>query len=70
MILRNGVEIKKINEEFSRLNLLIGEMRKSNVSRNELINLQSQIESGLLKIATKNLEKSAFECYNQYSIWR
>ena len=52
MILRNGVEIKKINEEFSRLNLLIGEMRKSNVSRNELINLQSQIESGLLKIAT------------------
>ena len=52
MILRNGVEIKKINEEFSRLNLLIGEMRKSNVSRNELIILQSQIERGLLKIAT------------------
>ena len=51
MILRNGVEIKKINEEFSRLNLLIGEMRKSNVSRNELLNLQSQIENGLIKIA-------------------
>lgn len=52
MILRNGVEIKKINEEFSRLNLLIGEMGKSNVSRNELLNLQSQIENGLLKVAT------------------
>lgn len=52
MILRNGVEIKKINEEFSRLNLLIGEMKKTNVSRNELLNLQSQIESGLLRVAT------------------
>ena len=52
MILRNGVEIKKINEEFSRLNLLIGEMRRSNVSRNELLNLQSQIENGLIKVAT------------------
>ena len=52
MILRNGVEIKKIIEEFSRRNLLIGEMRRSNVSRNELLNLQSQIENGLIKVAT------------------
>lgn len=52
MILRNGVEIKKINEEFSRLNLLIRQMRKAGVSKRELINLQAQIEGGLLRVAT------------------
>lgn len=52
MILRNGVEIKKINEEFSRLSLLLDEMSKANVSKNDLLNLQTQIENGLIKVAT------------------
>ena len=52
MILRNGVEIKKINKEFSRLNLLIRRMRGNGVSESELIDLQVQIEGGLMNIAT------------------
>ena len=52
MILRNGVEIKKLNKEFSHINQLLGRMRRADVSRNELITLQSQIESGLMRVAT------------------